>query len=116
MKKFLESQVKAINYNDFSYTEEFHDPNGTSIGEIRNFVASAHARGASEELLSVVVTNTKKTDGGYKVATTEEYHIDYKESGEKYKKYQSQYQIKNINGELKVHALLETKEIDSKDL
>ncbi|EEL50592.1 zinc ribbon domain-containing protein [Bacillus mycoides] len=116
MNDFYISGVQAINSRNISVVEAYHDPSGTSLGEAKEYLKSIEKRGITEEFISMSLIDLQEVEGGYKVTTQDDYKIFYGNGAKKYKKFQTLYYLTKVDGKLKVHSLLSTKEIDNKDL
>ena len=116
MNDFCISGVQAINSRNISVAESYHDPSGPSLGEAKEYLKSIEKRGITEEFISMSLIDLQEAEGGYKVTTQEDYNIFYGNGDKKYKKFQTSYHLTKVDGKLKVHSLLSTEEIDSKDL
>ncbi|AZV42920.1 hypothetical protein BAOM_2311 [Peribacillus asahii] len=116
MNDFYIAGVQAINSRNISVAEAYHDPSGTSLGEAKEYLKSIEKRGITEEFISMSLIDLQEAEGGYKVTTQEDYKIFYGNGAKKYKKFQTLYYLTKVDGKLKVHSLLKTEEIESKDL
>ncbi|MFC3883453.1 zinc ribbon domain-containing protein [Bacillus songklensis] len=116
MNDFYIAGVQAINSRNISVAEAYHDPSGPSLGEAKEYLKSIEKRGITEEFISMSLIDLQEAEGGYKVTTQDDYKIFYGNGAKKYKKFQTSYYLTKVDGKLKVHSLLKTEEIESKDL
>lgn len=116
MNDFYISGVQAINSRNISVVEAYHDPSGKSLSEAKEYLKSIEKRGITEEFISMTLIDLQEAEGGYKVTTQDDYKIFYGNGDKKYKKFQTLYYLTKVDGKLKVHSLIKTEEIDSKDI
>ncbi|MCQ6277099.1 hypothetical protein JMM81_19680 [Bacillus sp. V3B] len=101
-----------MNEGDFSIVESFHDPDGKSYQESKDYIDYIVSKGIKEDILSVEVVDYEEMDEGYLVHTIEEYDIHYSNGTTSRKKFESTYRISSSSEEeYQVWALESTSEI-----
>lgn len=116
MGEFLFNSINSYNEGDFAIIEPYLDPNGPIYGEVKKYIDYMVSKGIKEDLVDFKVTSCKMSDEGIKVSTEEEYYIYYSDNTAKNKKFKSEFLLKRIGDDYKVHKLLNTTTISSEDL
>ncbi|MDE3840204.1 hypothetical protein C0966_12690 [Bacillus methanolicus] len=110
------TQVNAFNNRDFDVAKETLDPNGKSYIENRKYIKYLEEKGITEEFHDMELIDYEPVDGGFNVTTEESYTIYYGDGTSKYKEFRSKFYLTVLEEGLKVHTLIETKELYSDDL
>ncbi|USB33054.1 hypothetical protein [Paenibacillus sp. YPG26] len=112
MSDYLTTAVYAINDRNFSVVAAYIDPAGPAYRESSSYIDHLNEKGITEDLLAQTVTSFKASadSKSYEVTTAEEYNINYSDGKSKYKKFKSVYKLVVIDGSLKLHKLISTKE------
>lgn len=116
MDSYFTTMVSSINNRDLSISETVLDPAGKAYPEHRQYLEHLKKKGITEEYLGVELIDFEETVGGYYVTTKEAYNIYYGDGSGKYKSFQSEFLVSSLESGLKVHTLLNTKELVSIDL
>jgi membrane-associated protein TcaA len=116
MEDFLSSSVGSYNEGDFSIIEPYLNADGPVYNEMKKYIDHVVSKGIKENLVDFQVTNCKWSDEGITVFTQEEYEIYYNDETAKKKKFKSEYLLKRVGDQYKVHSLLNTTTVSSKDL
>ncbi|MDZ5472036.1 zinc-ribbon domain-containing protein [Bacillus sp. 31A1R] len=116
MYDYLSTSVYSINEGDFSIVEHFHDPNGKTYDESKDYLDYLVSKGITEQLLSANLLSYEETDDGYRVKMNEEYEIYYNDGTGKYKEFKSVYQLTLVGNSLMMYKLESTEELNSQDL
>jgi membrane-associated protein TcaA len=112
MKDYIYLSVNAMNAGDFSMVESYHDPDGKSYQESKDYVDYIASKGIKEDILSVEVIDYRESGDGYFVTTQEEYDIFYTDGTSKRKKFSSTYRLtQDEEGQYQVWSLESTDEI-----
>lgn len=111
MNEYLSTSVEAMNNRLFDQVANLIDPAGPAYKESENYIAHLEAKGITEYLNSFELLGlSKNSDGSYKATTSENYTISYQDGSVKNKSFVSEYKLVTIDGMLKVHQLVSTKE------
>lgn len=110
------TQVNAFNNRDFDVAKETLDPNGKSYIENRKYIKYLEEKGITEEFHDMELLDYEPVEGGFNVTTEESYTIYYGDGTSKYKEFRSKFYLTVLEEGLKVHTLIETKELYSEDL
>jgi membrane-associated protein TcaA len=116
MENFLSSSVSSYNEGDFSIIEPYLNEDGPISKELKKYIDHVVSKGIKENLVDFQVTNCKWSDEGITVFTQEEYEIYYNDGTAKKKKFKSEYLLKRVGDQYKVHSLLNTTTVSSEDL
>ncbi|NGZ75278.1 TcaA NTF2-like domain-containing protein [Saccharibacillus alkalitolerans] len=112
MLDYLNASVAAINARDFSYVTWHMDPSGPASKESSDYIGYLETKGITEQFEDAVVTGFKDNgDSTYTVSTRESYIIYNKDMEGTARSYNSVYKLSVVDGALKAHTLLSTKEI-----
>ena len=113
MVDYLSASVEAINSRDFSYAAPYMDPDGPAAKESSDYIPYLESKGITESFENAVVTGFEDNgDSTYTVNTRESYIIYNKDMEGKARSYNSVYTLSVIDGMLKAHKLVSTKEIE----
>ncbi|WP_377887518.1 hypothetical protein [Alkalihalobacillus sp. R86527] len=116
IQQYGNATIDAIRMNDFSYVEHYLDPYGKSYKESKEYISYLNEKNISEDLLTLYATETYQlNDNTYQVNTYEEYDITYGDGSVKFKSFNSQYKVKQIEGYLYISELIDTKEVESRE-
>ncbi|WP_033842899.1 zinc ribbon domain-containing protein [Geobacillus icigianus] len=116
MDDYLSKAVSSYNEGDFSIIEPYLDENGPIFKELQKYIQHVVSEGIKENLVDVQVTNCKWSDEGITILTQEEYDIYYNDGTAKKKKFTSEYLLKRVGDEYKIHSLINTTVLSSEDL
>ncbi|MBS4204845.1 TcaA NTF2-like domain-containing protein [Lederbergia citrea] len=108
---YNEESVRAINYRDFSIVSGMINPNGPRYKEQSDYLDYIESKEITEEFLSTSVESSKKIDNNTWEVVTVETFLIIKPDSSREAKFRTRNLVKNIEGEWKLHELLETKEI-----
>ena len=93
MKQYIQTSIKAMNEGNFSLVESFHNPEGKSYKESKDYIDYIVSKGIKEDVLSIKVIDYVKSEDDYLVNTNEEYDIHYSDGTTDRKKFASTYRI-----------------------
>lgn len=118
MKSYATQTVASINAGDFSIAENFHDRDGKTYNEAKNYLSYLVDKGITEELEEINLVSYEKTERGYKIYMTEQYIIHYADGLTKRRAFDSSYTLTWDSNEkaLKVFTLDSTKETFQEDI
>ena len=112
MKQYIQTSIKAMNEGNFSLVESFHNPEGKSYKESKDYIDYIVSKGIKEDVLSIKVIDYVKSEDDYLVNTNEEYDIHYSDGTTDRKKFASTYRITQSEGHgYQLWALESTNEI-----
>ncbi|OWA34001.1 hypothetical protein B9G55_16830 [Saccharibacillus sp. O16] len=112
MRTYVSSSVEAINQRDFSVVSYLMDSSGPAYQESSDYIGYLETKGITEEFVDAVVTKLQDHgDSTYTVYTTESYIIHNKENEANARTYNSVYKLSTIDGQLRAHTLISTKEV-----
>ncbi|MFD2706997.1 TcaA NTF2-like domain-containing protein [Salibacterium lacus] len=116
VESYLEISVKSMNEGDFSIVEDFHDPDGVSYQESKDYVDYIYSEGIQEELEYGEVVGYEKNGDMYTVDVEDAYTI-YKEDGTvSYQEFESTFAVKEENGRYYINELTNTEEVHSEEI
>lgn len=108
---YTQANVKAINMADFSYVEEYIAKDGPRTKEASEYIDYLDSKNITEDYIDSEVESIKETDDKtWEVTLLESFTINKEDSSED-KDYRTKVIVKEIDGELFVHELIETNEI-----
>jgi membrane-associated protein TcaA len=116
MDSYFSTMVASINAREVSIARSVMDLEGKAYPEHRDYLKVLEERGITEEYLSMELLSFEEVEGGYKVKTNEAYHIFYSEETGKYKSFESEFFVTLLKEGLRIHTLISTKELASRDL
>ncbi|OLS41143.1 zinc ribbon domain-containing protein [Bacillus sp. MRMR6] len=116
MDSYFSTMVASINTRDASVARFVMDLEGKAYTEHRDYLKVLEERGITEEYLSMELLSYEEVEGGFQVRTNEEYHIFYGDDTGKYKSFESEFFVTLLKDGLRIHTLLSTKELESRDL
>ena len=112
MKNYIKTSVLAMNKGDFSIVESYHDPDGKSYNESKDYIDYIVSKGIKEDVISIEMTGYEKVENNFLVKTREAFDIHYSDGSTKRKTFKSVYRVvQDNNGELKMWELESTDEI-----
>lgn len=113
MTDYLSSSVTAINGREFTQVSHLMDPAGPAARESADYIEYLDSKGITESFEDATVTGFKSNgDSTYTVNTRESYIIFNKDNEAAAKSFNSAYKLSVIDGQLKTHTLISTKEIN----
>ncbi|MBU9712752.1 TcaA NTF2-like domain-containing protein [Evansella tamaricis] len=114
---FVSNSVDAINNRDFSIVSPWVDPDNADYRkEMSDYIDYLDTRDIYEDFIDVEVKKVdRESDDLFHVSTYEEYVIYYGDGSAKFKGFDSEYLVRLTGDGLKVHKLLKTTEVESKD-
>ncbi|MEJ8303557.1 TcaA NTF2-like domain-containing protein [Saccharibacillus sacchari] len=112
MLSYLSSSVTAINGREFAQVANLMDPAGPAAQESADYIEYLDSKGITESFEDASVTGFEDNgDSTYTVNTRESYIIFNKDEEATAKSFNSVYKLSVIDGQLKTHTLISTKEI-----
>lgn len=112
IEQYIQTSILAMNTGDFSIVESYHDPNGKSYNESKDYIDYIVSKGITEDVISLEMTDYEEVENGFLVKTKEAYDIHYADGSTKRKTFKSTYRVvQNDSRELKLWALESTDEI-----
>lgn len=111
MEHYVSQSVYAINDRNFSHAEDLITNDGPRKKEARDYIDYLETKGITEQFISSYVDKVEAAGTNtWKVTTTEEFIIYYPDSS-KTKRFTATVLVKKVDGDWRVHELVETKEI-----
>lgn len=115
MTGFLENyaiaSVDAINYNDFSYVEDYIAEDGPRWDEARDYIDYLDSKNITEDFLDMEVESIESVEEDSWEVTVKESFTIYKDDSNDDKDFRTKVIVKEIDGEFLVYELIETNEI-----
>lgn len=109
---YNKASVEAINDRDFSIVKDKIQSGAPREKEQSDYLDYLAGRGITEDHLSTTYESSKKIDDTtVQVTTVEEFNIHYEDKPTKKSKFRTVNQLKYVDGEWKLHKLIDTKEI-----
>ncbi|RSL35377.1 hypothetical protein D7Z54_02095 [Salibacterium salarium] len=116
VESYLEISVESMNEGDFSIAEDFHDPDGVSYQESKDYVDYIESKGIQEDLEYGEVVGYEKDGDMYTVEVEDAYTI-YRDDGTVgYKEFESTFAVKEKNGRYYINELMNTEEVHSEEV
>ena len=118
MESYITQTVASINAGDFSIAESYHDPDGKTYNEAKNYLHYLVEKGITEEVEDINLVSYKETENGFKVYMTEQFIIYYADGSAKRRTFDSSYTLTWNSDEeaLKVYTLDSSEEIHQEDV
>lgn len=116
MDGYFSAMVDSINQRKLTVGPEIFDLEGKAYEEFVNYLPTLEEKGITEEYLDMKLVDFVKVDGGYNVTTNESYNIFYGDGTRKYKGFESVFFVSVTKDGLKLHTLISTNEMESRDL
>jgi membrane-associated protein TcaA len=116
MKNYVQHSVQSINERDFDIVSPFIDPAGPSYEETRNYLDYLESEGITEETTGITIRGIEQQEHGISVKTEESYNIYYNDGTGKAKTFHSEHFLTQEGNELKLHSLVKTEEIYSREI
>lgn len=111
MEAYVSASVDAINYRDFTFMEDYTDPNGPRWKEAKDYIDYLDSKDIYEDWLGTELESVKETaKNTWEVTVVESFTIYHPDSS-KDKTFRTKVIVKRIDGGFKVHELIETNEI-----
>ncbi|MFC5530946.1 TcaA NTF2-like domain-containing protein [Cohnella yongneupensis] len=112
MQLYSSTSVDAINNRDFGIVEGLIDPSGPAYKESAAYIDHLKDLGITEQLVSMNVDSFERVDDTtYTANTTETYDITNSDGVTKRRYFQSTFKLTVIDGQLRAHTLIDTKEL-----
>lgn len=111
MDEYAQASVDAINYRDFDFVKDYISADGPRWKEAKEYIDYLDSKGITEDWLGTELETVKELDSGQiEVTVIESFTIDKPDSSTD-KTYRTKVTLKEVDGEYKVHELIETNEI-----
>lgn len=113
MESYFTAAVNAFNARDISYSRSYFDPSGPMLKEIEDYLDYIETTDFTEIFYWAEIVSVEETDGGYKVTTRENYDIFKGDGSGRNATFESQFTLSVVDGELKMHTMHDTEEINT---